>query len=294
MTTNLTPDLKPMPRQERFELTVSEQDPLYPVAFKYTEQTGFDLETAADGSYNLCRWLGPDNLRLCLTLFRGLDLPTVITICDSVSLESWGNLGKLMASIGPLEPLACAPTQSIELAESAKAGSPAMQKLPAEWLALKKLQAETASQKPELTPETLLAFRASRNAESAAYYALQKQHDIEHNLVITNLILAPTLDEDGEPDYSEAIEEHESEIIALAIADFNSHFSVPQPPDPDESFIEEQTVNLHYDRHPLVNRELLVRHQYPTSNRPGLGRCRRGSQHLFGCHGQDVGHYFLR
>jgi hypothetical protein len=101
----------------------------------------------------------------------------------------------------------------------------------------------------EWTLDEQAAFRANGDAIRAAEFALHRQHDIEHNLIVTDLFLTPSLDEDGEPDYTESLEEHESEIIALAIADFNSHFNVPQPPDPDESFIEEQTVNLHYDRH---------------------------------------------
>jgi hypothetical protein len=138
-----------------------------------------------------------------------------------------------------------------EPAEPSKAGSPAMQKLRAEYLAAQKLQAELKLDKPlnEWTLEEQAALRANGDAKRAAEFALHRQTDIEQNLVITNLFLTPSLDEDGEPDYTESLEEHESEIIALAIADFNSCFTVPQRPDPDECFIEEQTVNLHYNRH---------------------------------------------
>jgi hypothetical protein len=91
--------------------------------------------------------------------------------------------------------------------------------------------------------------RACEPTESSTAPVPNKSNN-DPDLVITDLFLTLSYDEDLEEEtYSESLEEHESEIIALAIADFNSHFNVPQPPDPDESFIEEQTVNLHYDRH---------------------------------------------
>lgn len=113
MSTNLTRDLDATPSPEHLAQTVTARDSLYPVAFKYAEQTGFDLETDDDdGSYNLRRWFGPDNSPLCLTLFAGISLPAVITICDSIDLDDWDKLHGLMGKLGPLDPRACEPAES--------------------------------------------------------------------------------------------------------------------------------------------------------------------------------------
>jgi hypothetical protein len=50
MTTNLTRDPGATPKPERLTQTITAKDLLYPVAFKYAEQTGFDLETAAEAA----------------------------------------------------------------------------------------------------------------------------------------------------------------------------------------------------------------------------------------------------
>ena len=50
MTTNLARDPVPTETSERLRTTVTGEDLLYPVAFKYAEQTGFDLETDDNGT----------------------------------------------------------------------------------------------------------------------------------------------------------------------------------------------------------------------------------------------------
>jgi hypothetical protein len=92
--------------------------------------------------------------------------------------------------------------------------------------------------------------RACEPAESSAAPAapVPNKSNNDPDQVITDFFLTLSYEDLEEETYSESLEEHESEIIARAIANFNSRYNVPQPPEPDESFIEEEAVNLHYNR----------------------------------------------
>jgi hypothetical protein len=61
--------------------------------------SGFELTENTDESFNLLRrWFGPDNVRLEIPLFEGIDLKTAITICDAASLAEWDELDVLVAN----------------------------------------------------------------------------------------------------------------------------------------------------------------------------------------------------
>jgi hypothetical protein len=227
MSTNVSPDSEPTPTPERLTKLVT-PDALYEMALKSAQDIGFDLHENADETFDLLRRFGPDKPRLGLALFNEIRLETAITILYNADPNAWKRLDKLMAQLGPLDPWACEP------AESSKAGSPAMQKLRSEYFAAQKLQAELKPDKPlnEWTLDEQAAFRANGDAVRAAESALQRQHDIEHNLVITNIFLTLSYDELLEEDnYDRSLCTHEPEIFEVAIADFNERYHVPNPPD---------------------------------------------------------------
>jgi hypothetical protein len=266
MSTNLSPNITPTPNQERLTTPVTPGD-MHVLADKLAKDLGFDLHENADDSFDLLRWIGPNASPLALALFEGIALEAAITILNSAEPDAWEHLDKLMSQLGPLDPWACEPA---EPTESDKAGSAATQKLRADYFTAVKRQAEFKPDKPlkELTLEEQATFKAHGDAVRAAERALHRQHDIEHNLVITDLFLTLSYDEELEKEtYAASQEAHESEIIELAIADFNSRFTVPQAPVASESHIEEEEICLHYDSHrwSIGNYELHVN----TTDFPG-------------------------
>lgn len=233
MSTNLSPNSEPTATSERVIHPVT-QGALHEMALKSAQDIGFDLHENADETFDLLWWFGPDKPRLGLALFNEIRLETAITILDNADPDAWEHLDKLMAKLGPLDPWACKP------AESSKAGSPAMQKLRAEYLAAQKLQAELKPDKPsnEWTLDEQAIFRTSGDAKRAAECALQRQHNIEHNLVITNIFLTLSYDELLEEDNDDrSLCTHEPEIFEVAIADFNERYHVPNPPDINRCYI---------------------------------------------------------
>jgi hypothetical protein len=127
MSTNLSPNSEQILTPERLTNLVTSRA-LHEMALKSAQDIGFDLHEKADETFDLLRWFGPDKPRLGLALFSDIRLETAITILDNADPEAWEHLDKLMAQLAPLDPWACEP------AESSKAGSPAMQKLRAEYL----------------------------------------------------------------------------------------------------------------------------------------------------------------
>ena len=112
MTTNLTRDLDATPRQERLETTITAKDSLYPVAFKYAEQTGFDLETDDDGSYNLRRWFGPDNSPLSpIVLPR--DPATLLQLLELTSHPEAGDIAQFWLNLQKFLPFLSAFMQNV-------------------------------------------------------------------------------------------------------------------------------------------------------------------------------------